>query len=832
MSRSDWTRLAEHLQALEALSGDDRARYIERVAADQPQVAEELRALIPFAERTSGPLDEPAVELDAKMTFPDLAGRSIGTYEIVERIGVGGMGVVYRARRSDAQFDKDVAVKFLSHASLDGEGHRRFVQERQILAQLDHPHIARLLDAGSLDTYGPYVVMELADGRPIDQYCEETKPSLSDILRLFQKVCEAVQSAHHQLIVHRDIKPSNVLVDDSGTPKLLDFGIAKLLGDELPDEGKRTVTRLMTPRYAAPEQLAGQPITTATDVYALGVLLYKLLTGKSPYDAEASDILALQRATIEGNTRPASQAARESMLNPNHVKALEGDIDNILAMAMKTDPAERYASARELAADIENYLTGMPVRARPATKAYRLKKFVRRHRVPTIAIAFIVLVLLAGSIATWIQTRAALAAGEQAQRRYEEVRQLTEALIFDVNDELSEIPGTTGVRKGLVARALDYLEKLRGDVVGNDELAASVGNAYLRVGDLQGHPSFDNLGDSKGAKSSYAAGMEMCDEYGVTKQSSLDLRYVCATLPIRAAMLEFFAGDLEIGAALIEGNRTRLRELGDEHPGEARYRVEYGDALRLLGKIYSWQENSSAAIVAFERAIDVYKSAQDDHPDVPEISRGLASAYAALGSELVYGDRADEGLEYLRQAVDLEAVRARSAPDDPEAQRSYWYAVANLSIEYVQAGQPEKAVEPAELSLSLAQALYDRDPKSHRSQKDLAMARRYLGKVLVETGEALRGRPYLEKVVLWWREQDEIASTPNSARSLALAGLDLADALRGARAEGENPPRSSEECSLLRDSLGLLDELNLVGQLAEVDLDWINIVEERLEACR
>lgn len=831
MSVSDWTRLAEHLQALEAVLPAERAHYIEGVAEVDPSAARELRGLIPFAERTSGPLDETATLAEGRSAIPDLAGRSLGAYEIVEKIGSGGMGVVYRARRSDQQFDKDVAVKFLSHAALDGGGHQRFLQERRILARLEHPNIARLLDAGSLDAIGPYVVMELVEGQPIDTYCEEHELSLEERLRLFQKVCEAVQSAHRQLIVHRDLKPSNVLVDETGVPKLLDFGIAKMLADDGSPAEQRPVTFLMTPRYAAPEQIAGEPVTTSTDVYALGVLLYRLLTGHSPYDADESDLLALQRAILEGATRSLSRTARETRRDSRYRKALEGDVENIVSMAIRRDPGGRYSSAAELAEDIGNYLTGMPVRARAATRSYRLGKFLRRHRAASISVAIVALALAGGAAATWLQARAAVAARDEAERRYEEMRELSEALIFDVNDDLSKIPGTTEVRKGLVARALEYLEKLRDDVTGNDELAASVAGAYLRVGDLQGHPSFDNLGDSEGAMNSYTAGMELCREYGMARTSSVELRYACATLPMRKALLEYFNGDLAVGASLIQDHRGELLDLSRELPDNPKYLIEYTNALRLLAQIYSWSAKSDKAIETFEEAIEIYEQARRDHPETSQFTGGLASAYAMLGSELAYVDRTEEGLAFLRKAVETEAERAGEYPLDSDIQRSYWYSVANLSVEYTEAGQPEAAVAAGRLSAELAEALYERDPKSHRSQKDLAMARRYLGRALVASGDPSGGRPYLEQVISWWRRQHESAPTPNTARNLALVSLDLANALKGLRGEGRDQALLSEECRLLQESLRLLENLKAAEKLAEVDLDWLEIVGERLEEC-
>ena len=830
MGESDWTRIGDHLRALVGLEPGEREAYIARVAAGDERLVEELRSLLPYAEQASGPLDGAASELAFSAPF-DLVGKTVGSYRIIERIGIGGMGVVYRASRSDQNFELDVAVKFLSPGGLDEEGQRRFQRERQILARLDHPHIARLLDAGSLEGCGPYVVMELVSGRPIDLYVEQEKPSLPEVLRLFGKVCQAVQAAHQQLVVHRDIKPSNVLVDEEGQPKLLDFGIAKLIDDSSARDGQQTITRLMTPRYAAPEQLEGQTITVATDVYALGVLLYKLLTGSSPYAVDLDNVARLHEAILEGRIRPASRAARQAGRSAAWVRSLEGEIDNILAMALARDPRQRYGSAVEMAADLDAYLEGLPIRARPATASYRLRKFVRRHRAAVVAAVVVVVALIAGSISTAVQARAAVRARNQAEQRYEEVRELTEALIFEVNDELAKIPGTTAVRQGLVARALAYLEKLRDEVAGNEDLAASVAGAYLRVGDLQGHPSLDNLGDRAGAQRSYTAGMELCRDTGVTPRSAPELRYACAVLPMRVALIDYFIGDLDEGARLIASHREGLEALSAEYPDRPEYLIEYSDALRLLAQIYSWQDESKAAIATFEEVIGVYQEARRRHPEVSGLTRGLASALSGLGAELVYVDRVDEGLGYLRRAVAEEAGRAAAHPEDADAQRSYWFAVANLTIELIQAGRPAEAVDPGERSLALAEALYRRDPASHRSQKDLAMARRYLGKALVGAGEPDRGRKYLEQVLEWWQSQHDVAPTTNTQRNLALVGLDLGDGLRALASHEGGAELEPAACGMFAEALERLEQLDADGNLEAVDRDWVTILGERLEGC-
>ena len=319
-------------------------------------------------------------------------GRMLGSYRIEERVAAGGMGVVYRARRSDQQFEREVAVKLLHNTLASEDARRRFFAERQILADLNHPNIAQLLDGGTTDEGIPYLVMEFIEGQPIDVYCRDAGRTLAEKLRLFGRVCDAVQYAHQHLIVHRDIKASNILVTPDGTPKLLDFGIAKLLEKV---EGRAAIdqtvgdARLLTPRNASPEQVRGALITTASDIYSLGVLLYELLTQHQPYNIQAVTPLALERAICETEPLPPSHYDRQ----------LAGDLDTIVLMAMRKAPERRYATARQFADDVERHLAHRPVIARPESWGYRSGKFLRRNAWATTAAALAVITI--GSLVTF-----------------------------------------------------------------------------------------------------------------------------------------------------------------------------------------------------------------------------------------------------------------------------------------------------------------------------------------------------------------------------------------------------------------------------------------------
>jgi len=394
-----WRAVSPHLDRALELSGSERETWLATLRAQDAQLAADVQALLDerdavsregFLEGGAGPLPGQA----------SLAGQVVGAYTLVSLIGQGGMGSVWLARRSDGRFEGQAAVKLLNAERVGPAGEGRFKREGSILARLTHPNIARLIDAG-LSPFGPpYLVLEHVEGQHVDRYCDERSLGVAARVALFLDVLAAVAHAHANLIVHRDIKPSNVLVGAFGQVKLLDFGIAKLLEDEH-DPGTGAVltrdgARPLTPEYAAPEQVTGGQITTATDVYALGVLLYVLLSGRHPAGAALRSPAELLRAVVDEEPRRLSDAAGETRTLPAETsgenaarrgatperlrRILRGDLDNVVAKALKKEPQQRYASVTALADDLRRYLAHEPVSARPDTLAYRAAKFVRRHR--------------------------------------------------------------------------------------------------------------------------------------------------------------------------------------------------------------------------------------------------------------------------------------------------------------------------------------------------------------------------------------------------------------------------------------------------------------------
>jgi len=445
------------------------------------------------------------------------------------------MGTVYLSVRDDDAFQKRVAIKVLKRGMDTDSIVRRFRHERQILASLEHPFIASLLDGGSTPDGRPYFAMEYVEGQPIVDYCDTHRLDTAVRLELFRHVCTAVQYAHQNLIIHRDIKPANVLVIADGTPKLLDFGIAKLLNPELAGQTLALTApglQLMTPEYASPEQVRGDAVTTATDVYSLGVLLYELLAGRLPYRLTSrapADIVRIvcesepiRPSTAITTIDPPPDGDAETRSDGDHQRQtapktdrrltvdsdrlrrqLAGDLDNIILKALSKEPRRRYASVDQFSEDVRRHLAGLPVIARKDTWGYRTTKFVRRNRAVVGAAAVTFAVLIAGIIGTTWQARVARAERARAEQRFGDVRQLANAFLFDFHDSIADLEGATPARKLIVTKGLEYLDRLAQDAGDRVDLRREIAAAYIKVGDVQGRPFVPNLGDTAGALASY-----------------------------------------------------------------------------------------------------------------------------------------------------------------------------------------------------------------------------------------------------------------------------------------------------------------------------------------
>jgi serine/threonine protein kinase len=510
MSPGRWQEISPYLDHALSLPEEERLAWLQSFRLQKPELAEALQQLLEEHRVLANEhfLERMPVRVASGVSLLD---QKIGVYSLIWQIGIGGMGSVWLAERNDGRFERQVAVKFLQFAMTSEVSTGRFKREGKILGQLTHPHIAELMDAGVTQGGEPYLVLEYVDGQHIDQYCDLRRLDIEARIRLFLDVVSAVAHAHANLIVHRDIKPSNVLVRRDGEVKLLDFGIAKLLTEDaksgatlLTIEGRGA----MTPEFAAPEQVAGGAITTATDVYALGVLLYLLLTGQHPAGQRLHSTAELFKAIVECEPPPpsdsttcpeAKELAERRAATPEKLRRqLRGDLDTIVGKTLKKNPAERYISATALAEDLRRYLKHEPISARPDTFAYRTTKFLRRNRT-VVALITAASVLVIGSLSAGLYV--ANRERRIAEHRFAEVRQLSNKFIALDND-LRGLPGSTQVRMRIVTDSLQYLNSLGSGAPVDKDIALEIAYAYVRVAHAQGDPTSPNLGQFAEAEAS------------------------------------------------------------------------------------------------------------------------------------------------------------------------------------------------------------------------------------------------------------------------------------------------------------------------------------------
>jgi len=496
-----WRRIGEAFGAALARPAAEREAFLREACAGDPALEAEVRSLLAEHTLAEGFLEAERIELPIPQPEPlpeppSLAGARVGAWRVIRELGRGGMGVVWLVERDADGFRQQAALKLLRHGLMTEEMIRRFRRERRILASLSHPGIARLLDGGTTGDGLPFLVMEYVEGRTLYEHCGERSLGLAPRIRLLIEVCDAVESAHRQLVLHRDLKPSNVMVTAEGRIKLLDFGVAKMFEDEEPEsQALRTLGLPATPGYASPEQLQGAPCTTASDVYSLGVVLFELATGRSPFPggpAHARTRHTVLRASTAAHNPVDGEAFRRSALPPPPLsdpralaRAVSGDLDTMIAKALEPEPSRRYESVAALAEDLANYLEGRPVRARPASWRYRGAKFLRRNRVAVAAAGFGLAALLAGlGVAVW-QASVARRQAQVAERRLREVRSMTRTLVFDVHDAAAGLAGSARVRELVVARALEYLDRLAAEAARDTVLMGELADAYERLARAQ-----------------------------------------------------------------------------------------------------------------------------------------------------------------------------------------------------------------------------------------------------------------------------------------------------------------------------------------------------------
>jgi eukaryotic-like serine/threonine-protein kinase len=701
---NDWQRVEALFYAARELSPAARPAFLNQACGTDLALKKEVQSLLDSSDKTLGFLQESVQEAARSFAVPGeeiSTPRQVGSYRLLRVLGEGGMGRVYLAARSDDLYRQQVAIK-LMHPGL-GQAQRmlvRFGDERQILANLNHPNIARLLDGG-VDDGLPYLVMEYVDGVAIDAYCRSHNLRIEDRLRLFTTVCAAVEYAHKNLVVHRDLKPGNILVSREGVPKLLDFGIAKLLdpeGGEL--AATRTTERMMTPEYASPEQVRGDRVTTSTDVYALGVLLYELLCGRRPFHFETASPIEVARAICEQEPTAPSMTwkTHPESAPPDAAKKLSGDLDNIVLMAMRKEPARRYVSVGQLSEDIEAYLSGYPVQARTDTWKYRSGKFVRRHKAAVTAAVVIAVFLVGFSIGMGVLARRAQRERLAAQRE----AQFLNSIFQSTTPEQTRGKQITG-RELLDQGASRVDSEFSGEPQLQATLFDNIGRAYMGLGLYdKAMPLLQRAYDLK-RKSQGDTLDTAATEDGLATAIRLGFQYKTAEPLFRNALA------------------IRQNQLGANHPLVA-------ESLSNLGECLYWEEQNQEAETLLRKALEIQRSQQPQGAALSATENYLALALQRKG-------QFSEASQLLRDAL---AIDARvDGTDSP----NYANSLHNLAGALIDAGDLSGAEAMDRQSLDLRRKI------NGAGHPDLGYPLNNLGFVFLERGDWAGGQPFLREAL-------------------------------------------------------------------------------------
>jgi non-specific serine/threonine protein kinase/serine/threonine-protein kinase len=846
-----WERVREALLGALELPEAERGARLERLRAADPELGLEVAGLLRHAAESGDFLETPAL---ARLggAAPPGAPERIGPWRLERQIGRGGMGVVWRARRDDGAFEQTVAIKLVRPELASELLRRRLVSEMRILAALGHESIARLLDGGVTPEGVPYLALEYVDGEPIDHHCDRHALPLAGRLRLFLEVAGAVEFAHRRLVLHRDLKSANVLVDARGRPKLLDFGIAKLLsgGPEAEQWTALGFERPLTPEWASPEQLRGAELTTASDVYSLGVLLHVLLTGERPHRFSGQRPDAFAREIEESGEARLRGLARRRLAPGVEARALKSDLERIVAKALAGEPAERYGTAAALAAEVERFLAGRPVEAHAPSFGYRARKYVARHRAGAAAAAVALLSLLAATAVSLRQARIATAERARAERRFAEVRALANRFLFEFEESIRDLPGATPARERIVSTARDYLDRLAAEAGDDAGLLAELAQASLALGDLEGHPRKANLGRPGDAQKSYerarALGRRLVE---LAPASVLGHAHV-GTGELRLSDLALDRGDLaavDRHAAAAVAAFDRALAAGGADRAHARSRAQ---ALQRLGSAALARGEYGEAEAALREYREACLAALAADPAGREATRDALVAAILLGDVHDERGRPEEALPIFREALDRAEARVRAFPG-AEAERDRSVALQRVIIALRKLDRHEEALPLARAALDGAEAAFAADPENALAERDLAESVADVGRELGALGrwpEALaefeRSRALFERLAGRDPESAEIRAYLASALQLEAgaragtgdgAGAERA-ALGGIRIEGELLAASPDDARLaehLAASLRTLSRWRLArgaAAAARADLERAVELEERLTA--
>ena len=775
-----WSQIERIFAALAALPPAERTAYLDRTCAHVPDLRREVESLLAYDQPAAADLAE--ILGGAAASFVDgssLVGRRFGPYLATAVLGTGGMGAVYLGIRADDQFRKHAAIKVVKRGMDTDAVLDRFRRERQILANLDHPYIAKLLDGGATADGLPYFVMEYVQGKPIDEYCAAAGLGIAQRCELFRKVCEAVSYAHRNLVIHGDLKPANILVADDGMPKLLDFGISRVL---TPEGAGNTVdptflSQPLTPDFASPEQVRGGAVTTATDVYALGAVLYNLLTGVKPHRLGDYSPLEVEQAVCRREPpRPSAVAPEEFR------RGLGGDLDAILLAALHKEAARRYQSVDQFGGDIRRHFAGLPVSAREDSSLYVAGRFLRRHRLGAAASVLVAVSLAGGAIAASWEARqadrqrriaelrrreaeteraraqdearlaqtqseaanrehqaaarerdaAVRASGEanverrRAEERLRNIVGLADVTLLDIHGILERLPGATSARKQMVEATVKYLDtvaKTSGDDPGVGDVLAG---AYVRLGDVQGLPNHPSLGDTAGAQASYQKALAVLQRNQALDPQ--DPRVLAGLIEVRSRLGEIagLMGKLPEALAQLQAALDAAEMRSRREPAALASWTELCTVNRQVADLLYSVKPEEAAPYA-RKALAVCQKVAGEHPGDSNLLERLADAHSTLGKTLLTGGTLPAALDEFRQTALIREQLLSRNPDDGLLRRVLMVAYGHIgdlldSPLVNNLGRPDEAIAYYRKAVAIAESLAQADPRNGLAQYDLASA--------------------------------------------------------------------------------------------------------------
>ena len=639
MNAERWQAIGELFEQALPLPAGERTALLDDACGVDEELRREVTSLLASHNAGGGFLQHRIEKALASFYDTSVSGTQpvrVGPYRLIRELGRGGMGTVFLAERDDDEYYAQVAVK-LVRPGMDTEFIlARFRRERQTLARLQHPNISRLLDGGTTENGLPYFVMEYIDGPWLTAFAADRRMPVDDRLRMFLDVCSAVDYAHRNFIIHRDLKPGNILVDPDGVPKLVDFGICKLLRAGAIAATDSAVAP-MTPDYASPEQVRGDAVTPLSDIYSLGAVLYELLTGTCPRRYGRLTRVAIEQMSRAGIALPSTVAGDQAI-----ARQLKGDLDSILMRALETEPERRYQGAAQLAEDLRRYLHDEPVHAQLQTVRYRAFKFVRRHRGHVLAAAAVLVTLTAG-LAVSIHE------AQRASSRQQQVRMMADKLVFDVHDAVRDLPGSTKARAVIVQTALHYLDASVNSVHGDGVAEKELGKAYRRLGDVQGNLRGANLGDSSGALARYRQAITLLDDAIRRAPGDLDAATERLVLYNRIGTLHAFTGQLRDAVQTMEDGIRFGRAYTESSDAEVRMALsalylDCGDAKRNMN-------DYAAALRDSSDALNLSRRVAAERPADPATRSSLANAYAAVGMAESGLNQLEPALAHLRQGI-------------------------------------------------------------------------------------------------------------------------------------------------------------------------------------